>query len=242
MNQINKKIFASILLCMIFISSCSNTIFALTELTEGYIQKIGQADYHLKYYNESKGKYTYVVCSVVGHYYNGNFYPAYCMNKSLNGVGEAGSYNVDVERILDNDQVWRAVKNGYPYKNAKDLGLTSDYDAFTVTKMAIYCLIGQSDINLFAADEEDEEAQAMLTTLKKLVDIGKNGSETQKNSLKIIKNGNFVEDGDYYSIKYKIQSTVEVKNYAITEITNFPEGTLVTDESGNIKTNFLGTQ
>ena len=39
MNQINKKIFASIILCMILISTCSNTIFALTELTEGYIQK-----------------------------------------------------------------------------------------------------------------------------------------------------------------------------------------------------------
>ena len=242
MNQINKKIFASIISCMILISTCSNTIFALTELTEGYIQKIGQADYHLKYYNEAKEKYTYVVCSVVGHYYNGNFYPAYCMNKNLNGVGESGSYNVDVQDVIDNEQIWRAVKNGYPYKNAEDLGLTSDYDAFTVTKMAVYCLTGQSDLNLFTADEDDYEGQAMLKALNNLVEIGKNGKDTQKNSLKIIKTGDFIEEGEYFSIKYKVQSSVELKKYDIKELSNFPNGTLVTDISGNINTSFSGTQ
>lgn len=242
MNQINKKIFASIILCMILISACSNTIFALTELTEGYIQKIGQADYHLKYYNEAKEKYTYVVCSVVGHYYNGNFYPAYCMNKNLNGVGESGSYNVDVQDVIDNEQIWRAVKNGYPYKNAEDLGLTSDYDAFTVTKMAVYCLTGQSDLNLFTADEDDYEGQAMLKALNNLVEIGKNGNDTQKNSLKIIKTGDLIEEGEYFSIKYKVQSSVELKKYDIKELSNFPNGTLVTDISGNINTSFSGTQ
>lgn len=241
MNQLNKKMFACILLCIILISTCSNTILALTELSDAYIQKIGQADYHLKYYNESKGKYTYVVCSVVGHYYNGNFYPAYCLNKSLSGV-EAGSYNVDVDNIMDNDKVWRAVKNGYPYKNAGELGLSSDYDAFAVTKMAIYCLIGQSNLDNFAADEDDGEAQAMLNALRNLVDIGKNGKESQKNSLKIVKNGNFIEEGNYYSIKYKVQSSVSVKNYTVNEISGLPEGTLITDTNGNVKTNFSGNQ
>lgn len=238
MKQIYEKIFASILLCVILISTCSSTILAITELTDAYIQKIGNADYHLKYYKESTGQYTYSICSIVGHYYNGTFYPAYCMNRNLDGVGEAGSYNVDVGSILANDQIWRAVKNGYPYKTAKELGLTSDYDAFVVTKFAVYCLLGQADINLYAADEEDAEGQAMLTALRKLVDIGKNGTETQSNSLKITKDGELTEDGDYYSIKYKVTSTVEMKSYEVTQISNFPDGTLVTNITGNIKTSF----
>lgn len=241
MKQLNKKIFACILLCIILISTCSNTILALTELSDAYIQKVGQADYHLKYYNEAKGKYTYVICSVVGHYYNGTFYPAYCMNKSLSGV-EAGSYNVDIDTILDNDEVWRAVKNGYPYKKAGDLGLSSDFDAFAVTKMAIYCLIGQSDLDNFAADEDDEEAQAMLTALRNLVNIGRNGKETQKSSLNIVKVGDFTEEGDYYSIKYKAKSSVSIKNYKVNDISGLLEGTIITDTSGNIKTTFSGNE
>lgn len=242
MNKINKKIFASILLCIILISTCSNTILALTELSDAYIQKIGDAEYHLKYYKEEKGTSTYVICDIVGHYYQGNFYPAYCLNKELGGVGKAGNYSVDIESVMQNDKVWRAIKNGYPYKKAADLGLSSDYDAFVVTKMAVYCVLGQSKLEYFSANDDDAEGQAMLTALKRLVDIGNNGSEKQSSSLKIIKNGDFVEDGNYYSIKYKVQSTVEVKNYTVTGISNLPEGTLVTDTSGNVKTSFSGNQ
>ena len=212
MKKIKQKIFPLVLLFIILISTCSNTILAVTELTEAYIQKIGEADHHLKYYQDSKGKYTYVICSIVGHYNNGKFYPAYCMNKELSGVGEAGSYDVDIKEILGNDQIWRAVKNGYPYKSASELGLTSDYDAFTVTKMAIYCLLGQSDINLFSADEDDEEGQKMLEILKHLVNIGRNGKETQKTSLKIQQEGNLKEEDKYYTFQYKVTSSVSLKN------------------------------
>ena len=242
MNKINQKIFASVLLCIILISTCSNTILALTELSDAYIQKIGDAEYHLKYYKEEKGTSTYVICDIVGHYYQGNFYPAYCLNKELGGVGKAGNYSVDVESVMQNDKVWRVIKNGYPYKNGADLGLSSDYDAFVVTKMAVYCASGQSKLEYFSANDNDAEGQAMLTALKRLVDIGNNGSETQSSPLKIIKNGDFVEDGDYYSIKYKVQSTVEIRNYTVTEISNLPEATLVTDTDGNVKTSFSGNQ
>ena len=32
------------------------------------------------------------------------------------GVGEAGAYTVDIAQILDRDDIWRAIVNGYPYK------------------------------------------------------------------------------------------------------------------------------
>ena len=242
MNKINEKIFASIMLVIILISTCSNTILALTELSDAYVQKIGNAEYHLKYYKEAKGIYTFVICDIVGHYYQNNFYPAYCLNNDLDGVGKVGNYSVDIEGIMENDKVWRVIKNGYPYKSGADLGLSSDYDAFVVTKMAVYCVLGQSNLNYFSANDDDTEGQAMLTALRKLVDIGNNGSEKQSSSLKIVKDGDFVEDGNYYSIKYKVESTVEVKNYTVTEISGFPEGTIVTDTSGSVKTSFSGSQ
>ena len=152
MLKIIKKIPIVLLLSIIFISYLANIVKAVYEIKEAYIVKIGEAPYHLKYYNESKKMYTYSICNIVGYYKDNKFYPAYCLNRDLHGVGAVDSYTVDIDKIIDNEQVWRAVKNGYPYKTAKQMGVESEYDAFAVTKFAIYCLLGQADINLYTAE------------------------------------------------------------------------------------------
>lgn len=233
-----KTVLSIILLSIIFISSSSTLIQAAYNISEAYIVKIGQADYHLKYFNESKGMYTYVICNIVGHYENGNFYPAYCLNKNAKGAESNNSYSVDVDSLINNDKVWRTVKNGYPYKSAEQMGLSSDFDAFTVTKMAVYCVTGESDINLFKAEENDETAKAMLNALYKLVDIGLHGEESYKENLKAEKISDFIEDGDYYSVSYKVSSFAEISGYQIIEVTGLSDGDLVTDVNGNIKTSF----
>lgn len=239
MLKMLRKVLVILLLAIIFISATSNIIKAAYEISEAYIVKIGQADYHLKYYNESKEMYTYVICNVVGHYENGEFYPAYCLNKNVKGAeSNNNDYGVDIDSLINNNKVWRAVKNGYPYKSATQMGLSSDFDAFTVTKMAVYCLTGESDINLFKAEEDDEEAQAMLNALYNLVDIGLHGEESFKDNLEAEKISDFVEDGDYYSITYKVKAFSELSNYQITEVIGLTEGDLITDVNGNIKTCF----
>ena len=238
MSKILQKILVILLLAIIFISNASSIIKAAYELTDAYIVQIGEAPYHLKYYNESKGMYTYSICSIVGHYENNKFYPAYCLNRDLHGVGMVESYTVDVDSLINNNKVWRAVKNGYPYKTATEMGLSSDYDAFAVTKFAIYCLIGQADINLYTADDDDSEGQAMLRALHNLVNIGLNGTDTFSNELKITKTGEFVEDGDYYTLTYKVSAGSTISNYNIKSVTGLLDGDLVTDVNGNIKTTF----
>ena len=115
MSKILSKLLVILLLSIIFISNAYKIVNAAFEISEAYIQKIGDADYHLKYYKEEKGMYTYCTCSIVGHYQDGNFYPAYCLNRDMHGVGTVENYSVDVDSLIDNNQVWRAVKNGYPY-------------------------------------------------------------------------------------------------------------------------------
>ena len=134
------KIIAILLISILFLNMSANTIFAAIEvnLNKAYIEKIGKADYHLKYYKEDKDKYTYVICSIVGYYdenhlkyykedkdkytyvicsivgyydENDNFNPTYCMNKNLVGAEEE-SYYVKVNNLLKNDKVWRVIKNG----------------------------------------------------------------------------------------------------------------------------------
>lgn len=238
MSKILQKTLIILLLSIIFISYVSNIIRAAYEITEAYIVQIGEAPYHLKYYKEDKGIYTYCTCSIVGHYEGNKFYPSYCLNRDLHGVGAVESYTVDVDSLIENPQVWRAVKNGYPYKTALEMGLSSDFNAFAVTKFAIYCLTGQADINLYIADEEDTEGQAMIRALHKLVDIGRNGTETFSDELKVIKTSELEEDGNYYSIKYKVKSGSTISKYKIKSISGLSEGDIVTDEKGNIKTEF----
>ena len=233
-----KKIPVILLLSIIFISNAINIVKAVYEIQEAQVVKIGDAPYHLKYYNENKKMYTYSICSIVGYYKDDKFYPAYCLNRDLHGVGAVDSYTVDVDNIIENRQVWRAVKNGYPYKSAKEMGLESDYDAFAVTKFAIYCLLGQADINLYIADENDSEGQAMLRALHNLVDIGVNGTETFSNELKISKVTNLVEDGNYYSITYKVNSGSTISKYKIKSVSGLCNGDNLTDMVGNIKTEF----
>lgn len=238
MPKISKKILVILLLAIILISYASNIIQAAYEITEAYIVEIGEAPYHLKYYNEEKGMYTYSICSIVGHYENETFYPAYCLNRDLHGVGAVESYTVDVDSLIDNNQVWRAVKNGYPYKSAQEMGLSSDFNAFAVTKFAIYCLTGQADINLYIADENDQEGQAMLRALHHLVDIGRNGTDTFSDELEIIQTGDFVEEGDYYAITYQVKAGETISQYNIKTVSGLLEGDCITDINGNIKTSF----
>lgn len=238
MSKISRKILIILLLSIIFISYASNIIRAAYKISEAYIVQIGEAPYHLKYYKEDKGIYTYCTCSIVGHYEGKKFYPSYCLNRDLHGVGAVESYTVDVDSLIENQEVWRAVKNGYPYKTASEMGLSSDFNAFAVTKFAIYCLTGQADINLYIADEGDSEGQAMINALHKLVDIGKNGTEKFSDELKVIKTSDFEEDGDYYSITYKVNSGSTISKYNIKSISGLSEGDIITDVKGNIKTSF----
>lgn len=237
MSNIIKKIIIILLLAIIFISNAFEISKAVYEISEAHIEKIGQADYHLKYYKEDRGIYTNVICSIVGYHKDGKFYPAYCLNKDLYGA-EKESYSVDVDSLIDNNQVWRAVKNGYPYKTASEMGLSSDFDAFAVTKFAIYCLRGESNLDYFSADEEDEEGQAMLNALHHLVDIGLNGTENYNDELKILQKGDLTEDGKYYSLVYEVKAGNTIQNYNIKSITGITEGDLLTDLDGNIKTAF----
>ena len=238
MIKIIKKILIILLLSIIFISYVSNIVKAVYEIKEASIVKIGEAPYHLKYYNESKKMYSYSVCSIVGYYKENKFYPAYCLNRDLHGVGYVNSYTVDIDNIIENNQVWRAVKNGYPYKTASEMGLESDYDAFTVTKFAVYCLLGQADINLYTADENDAEGQAMLRALRNLVDIGRNQTDTFSDELKISKVTDLIEDGNYYSITYKVNAGNTISKYKIKSVSGLTNGELLTDVNGNIKTEF----
>ena len=236
MIKLISKIITILLIAIFILNMSANFIFAAVEVTinKAYIEKIGEAKYHLQYYREEKEMYTYLTCDIVGFYdKNKNFNPAYCMNRDLVGAGEE-SYYVKIDNLLNNDKVWRVIKNGYPYKSAKKLGLSSKYDAFAVTKFAVYCVLGQADLKLFKADKDDKEAVAMLKALKALVKIGEKGTEKQdEDPLTLKKEGNLKEEENYYSQEYSLDSTTDFDKYEISKTEGMPEESYISDMDGN---------
>jgi len=241
MTKLSQKIIVIALLIIMLLNTCANTIYAAVEinLNKVYLEKIGEAKHHLKYYREDGDEYRYLICSIVGYYdKDGNFNPSYCMNKNLTGA-EDNPYNVTVDSLLDNNKVWRVIKNGYPYKNAKELGLENDYNAYAVTKWAVYCVLGESKLDYYKAENDDQEAVAMLKALKKLVNIGLEGTEKQDdNPIKITNVTGFIEDGDYYSQEYKVTATSEFNTYKISDTEGLPKGSFIANTKGEKQITF----
>lgn len=237
MKKISKKFLSCLMLIIVLINTFGSLISNATEISSAALVKIGDCDYHLKYYREDTNSYRYVICTVVGHYNNNVFYPAYCLNKDLTGVTDEYSYTVNINEVINRDDVWRVVKNGYPYKTYQEMGLSNEFNAFAVTKFAVYCILGQSDINKFYAEPNDPEANAMLNCLRNLVSIGKNGTETRKSgNFSIEKIGSLKQEGNYYTQEYKVNSNIEMSNFEVAATTNFPIGSYVKKTSDtNIK-------
>ena len=235
------KIIAILLIAIFILNMSAKTAFSAVEvaLNKAYIEKIGEASQHLKYYREDRDIYTYLICSIVGFYdKEKNFNPAYCMNRDLVGA-EDEAYYVKVESLLNNNKVWRVIKNGYPYKSAKELGLTSKYDAFAVTKFAVYCILGEAKLDYFKAEKDDEEAIAMLKALKDLVKIGEKGTEKQEdNPLKLQKEGKLKEEENSYIQEYSLSSSTDFEKYEISKTEGMPEGSYIADMEGNKNTKF----
>ena len=232
--MIKKLFITTILIVMLF--DIGSSCFAL-EISSADLQCIGQADYHLKYYREEKGTYTYVICSIVGYYNNNIFYPAYCMNKSKDGA-ETEAYTVDINSLINNDAVWRVVKNGYPYKTASQMGLENDYDAYAVTKFAIYCVLGESNLDYYMAESSDSVAVQMLSVLQNLVDIGLNGTETYSTgTMSVTPIGNLEIDRGCYYQEYQVTSSVNMESYTV-DISNFPENSYIGGSDNEPQTTF----
>ena len=73
------KIITILLVAIFVLNMSANAIFAAVEVTinKAYIEKIGEAKHHLKYYREEKEMYTYLMCDIVGFY-----------DKDKNRIGE----------------------------------------------------------------------------------------------------------------------------------------------------------
>ena len=219
-------------------------VFAIP-MQEAHIENLGDCEYHLQYWKETDGIWSYIVTTMVGYRINGNLHYAYCLQREKKGVGgEQGEYNVNVTDILKDEKIWRTIINGFPYKSPSELGVFDEKDAFVATKQAIYSVIYGWDVDTHFRGT-DERGRQIFNAIKNIVNKARNGTEkpSQSTVLTIKQVGELKkENNEYYSQEYSVNSSVDMENYIITNLENFPKGTIVTNKNNQSQTEFSSGQ
>lgn len=216
--------------------------------------------YTLQYWSEYRGRWMYITYSQT--FYtdkNGEKNLAYCVNPDLDGVGylpdESEGYNVKVEKRTGDRKIWKILRNGYPNVSKEELGVETDDDAYLATKQAIYWVIrgwrlsevhnyfrgGEDEINGQNVEDIKRRGTKVVDAIYKLVDIAYNHKDIILSKPLVLDEEKLHQDSikeDYYSKTYKITESNMVSKVKINSIKNAPEGTYISDEKGNPKTEF----
>lgn len=176
---------------------------------------------------------------------DGKEYPAYCMDRELPGVEIGKSQTVDINRLVNNVMVWRAIINGYPYKSISELGCNTEEEAYLATKQAVYCMLTNRDVNEYSAI--GEEGERTLNALKTIVTNARNSNQTKVSSeLKINEQEKLWKidklDSNYISKVFTVTANAGISDY-IVNIKNLNiEGSKLVDENNKEKTKFTSSE
>ena len=146
-----------------------------------------------------------------------------------------------MSQIANNQMVWRVLLNGFPYKTPAEMGVPDERSAFAVTKQAVYAVLDGRDTSRYSG--VDEIGNQMADAVRRLVDIGRNGTQTYQdpviNVSSISPAGVDSIDSNYISQTFNVSSEVNMKDInVILDTFSAPTGTKVTDVNNNEKTNF----
>jgi len=176
---------------------------------------------------------------------DGKEYPAYCMDRELSGVEIGVSQTVDVNKLISNVQVWRAIINGYPYKSISELGCQTEEEAYLATKQAVYSMLTNRDINEYSAIGESGER--CLNALRQIVTNARNSNASKPSSELKIKQENSLWkidsiDKNCVSQTFTISADAGFDEY-ILDINNLDiEGFKITDKNNNEKKEFKSNE
>ena len=176
---------------------------------------------------------------------DGKQYPAYCLDKTKQGVKDGLSYSVSVQDAISDVKLWRIIINGYPYKSIQELGCSNKEEAFSATKQAIYCYIHGNNPNDYSGI--GEAGNRTVRALKQILNNAEKTTETQiSNKINIMQEQKkFIIDNkekNYVSKIYSIKAGTTISKYKV-ELSKIneelPEGIKITDINNNNRNEFL---
>lgn len=239
MKKINIKLIISLAIVMILGNFISIFSFASFNIDSANLYSKGDCGRLIKK-NGTVVKTSFIVYSK-----DGKEYPAYCLDKSKPGVGEAGGYNVSINSTISNVMVWKTITNGYPYKTPAELGCINNEEAFMATKMAVYTALYDYQMSDF--EGIGDAGYRVINAINNIVSSARNSSSTKISSdLKLTSDSNLFEldsiNSKYISQTFKVTANGPMQNYKINLSGNIPEGTIITDINNNQKNEFTSKE
>ena len=182
-----------------------------------------------------------IVFNYVVYSKDGIEYPAYCLNKDLDGITSNNQYSVTAEKLLSGIKVWRAIINGYPYKTASELGCETNEEAFLATKQAVYCMLYNREPSEYNA--YDERETRVLNALTQIVTDARNSTEVKQNANLTINDisGKWEQDSldkSYISKSFTISANAGISRYVVGLENSNIENIRIVDAQNTDKTEF----
>lgn len=184
----------------------------------------------------------YVVTELVGYYRDGDFYPAYCLNRELQGASSGFTYDLDVEYIMKDSEtynkLWRVMMAGYPYNTPEQMGVSSWEKAYQATKMAVYCVTGQRSIDEFFA--YTPQGQEIVDCIWRLYNAAQNSNSTYVSPIcNITPEGTLylekINGKEYCVQKYNFSGNSEMPSFTVT-----PSEGIIFNMQNQEQTNYSG--
>ena len=229
-----KKIIAVLNILLILFSCVQSSLGAVLGDDVTLYDK-GECDYTLQA-NDGAGFYK-LTCTYVEYIdADGRGYPAYCINRGIDGIGEYYSYKVNLSELIHDDRLWRVAVNGYPNKSAQELGVENDFDAFFATKQAVYTILNGFNIDTHYR-AVNERGEKIIAAIRAMVNEGLYGTATYNSpSVNVSKSGDLRTENiggtQYLTQNYVVSSVYNLKSYEVG-LQNAPTGTKLLDVNGN---------
>ncbi len=246
------KKFISMLLAAVMLLSTGVQAFAGTSL-ENALNKVnlytkGGQGAQLLTWKGVVDPHNFAATIIVYRAEDGKEYPAYCGNPNRGGVENFSgkNYDVDVDKLDSDPAVWGVITNGYPYKTPQELGVNTEYEAYYITKMAVWAVVHNNYSNLNDWKANGSQNAHVEKAMKDLVAKGRANQHVYKTWLSMTpKAAEITEDNidnNYLSQEYTLGSNADIRSYRVVIDGNVPAGTKVTDTNNNEKDSFNGTE
>ncbi len=246
------KKFMSMLMAAVFMLSTGVQAFAGTSLDTA-LNKVnlytkGSQGAQLLTWKGVVDPHNFAATIIVYKAEDGKEYPAYCANPNRPGVENlAGkSYDVDADQKDTDPAVWGVITNGYPYKTPQELGVKTDYEAYYITKMAVWAVVHDNYSNLNDWKANGSQNAHVEKAMKDLVAKGRANQHVYKSWLsttpKTTAAAPDAKDDKYLSQEYTLASNVGIRSYRVVIDGDVPSGSMVTDMDNNPKDSFEGTE
>ena len=156
---------------------------------------------------------------------------------------EEHQYSVDINQLLSNQKIWRAIVNGYPFKTPEQLGCENMKEAYAATKMAVYDAMYNYDLNKFTVHDNSASNKRVVAAIKQIITAARNSTDTKiAATLKIKTDDTKWEvdplDSQYASKTYYVEASAANESYEISISGENSNRWKITDENNQEKTKF----